>query len=217
MKVLRAAVTANRYRPVHHNRLPEKTGRLFPRTVSFKVGNAFKPEHLWYLCVGMLSGEFIPLLNQWIQYQLMRELMRQLQVPLVSCDRCHVGECLIQSAMFTAKHILYLILCQVGYKPDSPVAHFYKHLFGLCHAGSDPGILQPGVGLVNVVKRHPFIIEAEAAGIDLSRCNLLPHGFSTRNTSDVSVAVGILTSFQLADHISESASDLLITGGGIHQ
>ena len=102
MEMLIHTIATDSNRTVVDNGMPEEVGSLAPIVVLLDVGNALESDDFRYLCIGMNTSQFVFLLKQRIEYDVMTEAMCKCEIALVACDGCHIGKCLVETSMFTS-------------------------------------------------------------------------------------------------------------------
>ena len=118
--------------------------------------------------------------------------------------------------MLTAKHILHLSLGQALRKVVHPVGKLEEHLPGILPSALKVSVPEPGESLVDIVQRHPPVIQPECSGANVSAAYFFPHLGTVRHSAQVAVSGGILAEFPLFQHIIKTTSYLFVTGSGIH-
>ena len=128
MKVLTYTVATDADGTVVYHSVPEEAGGMIPFgsmipvfIILCKVGDTFVADNLRYLCVGMHACQAVFILHKRVQNQFMGEAACQFQVFLVTCDFGNISESFVQSAMFTAEHVLHLLVGEFGGDVYHPV------------------------------------------------------------------------------------------------
>ena len=196
--------------------VPEELRCLVPVLQTFEVGNALVADDFWNLRVGVLARQVVLALQQGFQHLLVAELVGQFQVFLVFCDAVDVGKRLVQSALFADEHLLNLLVGESRHELHHPVGQLDEHRLGLAATGNEVGIAQSGVDFMDVVQRHPAVVQSEGVGADVALRQFLPYFAAIGHTAQIAVAGSILAALQLAHHVVEPLLYLGITRGGSH-
>ena len=161
MEVLRDAVAAYADAAVIYHRLPEEGGGIAPLPIAFDVSYAFVAYNLGYLGVGVHSGKTVLRLEQRLEQGLLAEPVGQFQVSRVTGNGCSIGENLVQSSLLAAQHFLDLGIAQTLDGFIHPVGEFEKHFLRVFPSGLNIRVTKAGVGLMDIVKRDPAVIQPE--------------------------------------------------------
>ena len=146
----------------------------------------------------------------------MGKAMCQFQIRGIARDGIHVGKHFVQAAMLAAQHVLHLFLCQSIRQVGHPVGQLHEHVPCFLASGHEIGIAQPGVSLVDVVERHPTVVQAERIGPDIAVLDFRPHLPASGHTAQITVARRVLATLHLGKHVVQPTLDFRIARGGIH-
>ena len=214
VEMLGHAVAAEGDRALPRHVLPEEAGgRVAPR-VAAQRGDALEADDLRDLGVGVFPGEAILALGQRLQQLQVVEALRHLEVLPVAGDGMEVGHDFVHAAIFRAEHLLHLAVRKTRRDLDAPIAEPDQQGAGLLPARDQPRVPQPGVGLVEVVPRHPL----RAHRTDVAGGDFLPQRATAGHPADVAVAIGFLAAFEFRQHKVEPAAEFAgrVVAGGDH-
>src|SRR5574344_769872 len=136
----------------------------------------------------MNTGQFVLLFQQRIEDDFMTESVGEFEITLVARDCGNVGKGLVESSMLTSQHVLHLLVGEVGSGALHPVGEFHEHILCLLAMSHKIGISQSSVNLVDIVERHPSVVESEGGCPHIALLNLLPHLPSVGHTTQITVA-----------------------------
>ena len=180
-------------------------------SVSTKFRNSLISHNFRYLRIGMFIIQIIRLTDHAIKQISMRETFCSIQVFTVI--RHLIGICIdfIHSAELIAQHLFHLIVIQGSNDCQSPIAQVNKHLMSFFTFTIQPGISQTGIGLVKIIPGYPVFPHNSR----ISFLYLIPNNFSMRNSTHITIAMLLLTTFQFGNHVIHSFLTLLIAGSCI--
>ena len=210
-EVLTAAVTAYDHRAVVGYAVPEELGSLAGACIVVQCSHAGVTYGLGYLCVGMLVVQVVAAIGHILKNVLVAETLGGLNVLAVTGNLESIGKNLVHAAELSAGHLLHLVIVQIGYFVQTPVAELYEHALGLLNAGILPRVAQARVHLMYIIPGHPSAAEQT----EVTLLKVSPQFLAVGYTAYVAVTVGYLAALQLINHIDQTVIALLVAGSGV--
>ena len=142
---------------------------------------------------------------------MMGETLCCINITAVACHRIGIGIHLVHAAKLVAQHRLHALIVKRSYDSKPPVAEFKEHIPGSLVPGVHPCVTQSGIRLVHIVPWHPVL----PYKVNIPFSQLVPQPGSIGHTTHIAVAVCVLTTLKLRDHIVHTFLKLRNTCSGI--
>ena len=210
------AIAADSDASVLHHRVPEELSGLVPFSIALNVSNSLIANNFRNLRVGVHACKTVLATQERFEYSHVRESLGKFHESLVTTDCCRVGKRLVESAVLAIEHALQLVVTEILGQLIHPVGQCYKHLLRLLAASEKVRVTKSGVDFVNIVERHPSVVQSERRLTYIAFRNFLPLLFAVNDSAEIAVAVSFCTAFQLGNAVVESVLYLLVSCRGIH-
>ena len=191
--------------------VPEELGSLAGACIVVQCSHAGVTYGLGYLCVGVLVIQIVAAIGHVLKYVLVTETLGGLYVLAVAGNLVGIGKNLVHAAELGAGHLLHLVIVQIGYFVQTPVAELYEHILGLLNAGILPRVAQARVHLMYIIPWHPCAAEQT----EVSLLKVSPKFLAVGYTAYITITVGCLAALQLINHIDQAVIALLVAGSGV--
>ena len=191
--------------------VPEELGSLTGACIVVKCSHACVTYGLGHLCVGVLVIQVVAAVGHVLKNVLVAETLGGLYVLAVTGNLVSIGKNLVHATELGAGHLLHLVIVQIGYFVQTPVAELYEHILGLLNAGILPRVAQARVHLMYIIPGHPSSAEQP----EVTLLEVAPKLLAVGYTAYVAVTIGYLAALQLINHIYQTVIALLVAGGGV--
>ncbi|OPZ70390.1 MAG: hypothetical protein BWY82_02083 [Verrucomicrobia bacterium ADurb.Bin474] len=156
----------------------------------------------------MHTSEIILPFLQRLQNRTVTEPFGHPEIPLITRKRIKIRHHLVHPSMLRDQHGLHLPVIQTRQQGHTPIPKTLEQNQGLSTFPVHPCVPQTREGLVDIVERHPSVIQPESVGLDLTRSDVRPNGRATGNASDVTRPERILATFQFIQHVIQATLKL---------